>query len=154
MFAGMTTICEHDRHSLVLTLARLIEEPTRPWLAIALETLSRPGATRDNCPDSARVSDLHDPAKLAEILAELFREHGVKTRCVPLEESTQNLTPGAPKGCQWIRRTEARIEIRFVYLYWDPRMLTMPQARAILYALLQLPDGAKEAVEKVLRGET
>jgi hypothetical protein len=74
-----------------------------------------------------------DPAKLAELTAAETRRHGIET-------GAYGVTDALGEG---------------VVLLCDKRTLRllMPQARAILLALLQLPDGAREDAERILRGE-
>jgi hypothetical protein len=74
-----------------------------------------------------------DPAKLAELLASDGQRLGVHMWAVKHEYRPI---------CWGVRGDEYGG-------FWE-----MPQARTILAALLQLPDGARAAAERVIRGET
>lgn len=84
------------------------------------------------CVQCDALADLHDPAKLAEMIAEEGRRLAVHMWAVKHEYLPI---------CWGVRGDEYGG-------FWR-----MPQARAILAALLQIHDGAREQAERILRGE-
>ena len=78
------------------------------------------------------LSAVLDPAKLAEMLTERGRELGVRCAFEP----------------RWF--APVAVVVRVNEFLWRP--LSMPQARAILRAWLDLGDGAREEAKKALRG--
>jgi hypothetical protein len=79
------------------------------------------------------------PAKLAELIASEARRCGTESFAVE------------PYG----RKEYQNESVQVTDLERDgARIFPMPQARTILLALLQLPDGDREGAEKTLRGTT
>ncbi len=97
------------------------------------------------------IYETSDPAKLAELIASEARRCGIESVVVPqmagmvrIENNTLVIYPSADNG--------GTMNVYPPYAIHG-RILAMPQARAILLALLQLPDGAREQAERVIRGE-
>ncbi len=99
-------------------------------------------------------ADITDPAKLAELIADEARRRGVKCN----HARTGSFPGERADAFIWWTPQDAEGPAYLTVSLWDDvspvRYWQMPQARAILLALLQLPDGApREDVERVLRGE-
>lgn len=129
------TICGHGRDVLIWVLSVHVRE----------RCLMAPCELSETEAQSASDA-VHDPAKLAEMLAERGRELGLScdtdfpaTSCI--EEEPTLVWQACEAGIVLSRGDNIR-------------KFTMPQARAILLQWLQLPDGAREEAEKALRGET
>ena len=92
---------------------------------------------------------VHDPAKLAELIASEARRCGL--RAMVADGNIQGAEDWAFYVVQLLGPDD---HVRLIRDHYTLKGWDAPMARAILAALLQLPDGAKEAAEKVLRGES
>jgi hypothetical protein len=86
----------------------------------------------------------HDPTKLTEMIASEARRCGV--------DAGPCCDHGGNHWQFWARGEGIIVDGPEAHLTMQAR--SMPQARIILSALLQLPNGAREQAERVLRGET
>lgn len=136
------TICGHGRDVLIWVLSVHVRE----------RCLMAPCELSETEAQSASDA-VHDPAKLAEMLAERGRELGWNTYSDDVYDM-----PVFP--CIDFTVDEGVITIDVWRSMHDlesgknEQRLGMPQARAVLLQWLQLPDGAREEAEKALRGET
>jgi hypothetical protein len=96
------------------------------------ETICSPRFRYNGCPKCKALREIADPAKLAAIMAEDGKRLGLSIAIVAY---------GNAKPLVW-------------ELDGDGGWISMAQARAIILDWLQLPDGAREEAETVLRGET
>ena len=147
----MTNLCGHDRDVLIWALTSTgrwpefvagLLEPS-PGLPVYTQRVLREFLAPKREPT---LRAIHDPAKLAEMLAERGRELGLPcdtdfpaTSCI--EEDPTLVWRARDVGVVLVRDDSIR-------------EFAMPQARAILLQWLQLPDCAREEAEKALRGET
>ena len=122
-------ICGHDRE----TLRRVLEFANSSNLDARSRDWSRP-----NDANGALLYDVHDPAKLAAIIAELMRERGV-VACI---ENGAVYIGGPP--C-------IRVQLGDGYAN-DSRWhtLTMPQARAFALRLLEATTATTQDVERMI----
>lgn len=136
-------ICGHSWDALFEALA--IYDATPEWELGLRETMSLSSAVGVPIADlRAAFNDCNDPAKLVEMIIDDGGRLDV--------EIGPFVGHGGPEWMVWVDG-DAIIIDGCTKDTWRMRR-TMPQARAILAALLQIPDGAREAAEKVLRGET
>ena len=142
----MTSLCGHDRGALIWALQLVCAEDDSAHNVPPYPMRSQPKFVR-------RVDDaIHDPAKLAEMLAARGRELGFFVGI-----AVDMYCRGPIFGARSTSADSIKVWVRPVAD--DPsrpfdREFTMPQARAILLQWLQLPDGAREEAERALRGET
>lgn len=133
----MTTICGHERDVLI-------------WALRHAEATGDHHVSGDPMPYAIACGEVLDPAKLAEMLAARGRELGFAR---PDEQDTppdNQISIGIHGGMIWFGIGNDRRKPFFM-----PKAalsFTMPQARALLLQWLQLPDGAREEAERVLRG--
>ena len=92
------------------------------------------------------MADIHDPAKLAEMLAERGRELGLSIAIY--DNHRRFRMSGAPVVYALLVAVDGVSIQDRDKRGWD---LDMPQARAILLQWLQLLDGAHEEALRVLR---
>jgi hypothetical protein len=92
---------------------------------------------------------IHDPAKLAEMLAARGRELGLGFWHGPNEPREPSPTDYVLYAIDGVIRLYSPLSPKT----WQ-RQYELFQARAILLQWLQLPDGAREEAEKALRGTT
>lgn len=135
------TICGHGRDVLIWVLSVHVRE----------RCLMAPCELSETEAQSASDA-VHDPAKLAEMLAARGRELGFFVGI-----AVDMYCRGPIFGARSTSADSIKVWVRPVAD--DPsrpfdREFTMPQARAILLQWLQLPDGAREEAERALRGET
>ena len=90
---------------------------------------------------------VHDPAKLAEMLAARGRELGLAFWHGPNEPREPSPTDHVLYVIDGVIRLYSPLSPKA----WQ-RQYALPQARAILLQWLQLPDGAREEAERALRG--
>lgn len=138
----MTNLCGHDQNKLLCVLRWAVSDDAR-------------GRTKARCecggPCCVIYNDLLDPAKLAEMLATEARRCGYVIGHDPLYgdapdfEAVEEIMAG-DGWMVWFRHCPERPQLR--------RVCGLSQARAILLQCLQLPDGAREEAERILRGET
>jgi hypothetical protein len=144
----MSTICGHDREALrwAIAYARDVWANDDTYLRElqAIDWRAKHRVRFD------ALSAIIDPAKLAAILAERGRELGV---IIGDNYDTADLVIKAldPLGA-------SRRDIVWCYSgKLSPEVfdydLSLPQARAILAAWLELEDGDREGAEKALRGD-
>jgi hypothetical protein len=117
---------KEGREALIWALAHAIEIDAGKTFAV-LSGLRQGKHIKQTAYDA-----VSDPAKLAELIASETRRCGVHAWAVKHEYRPI---------CWGVRGSEYGG-------FWD-----MPQARAILATLLQLPDAARAQAERVLRGE-
>lgn len=122
------TIGGHSRRQWISTMHDIENVPD--MIAIAEDAYARANGDVRIAPHSARVVALHDPAKLAELLASEARRLGVSGN---VEHNYGYAFP-----IKWYKSEHLFVPF------------TMVQARAILLQWLDLPDGAREQAERVL----
>lgn len=139
------TICGHERDVLIWALSlHTVGVDT----GIAADVDRRPNGISQRYYASEAI---HDPAKLAEMLAACGRELGFAR---PDEQDTppdNQISIGIHGGMIWFGIGNDKRKPFFM-----PKTalsFTMPQARDILLQWLQLPDGARGEAERVLRGK-
>lgn len=123
-----TKICGHDRAAL----RKALEFAN----ALDLDGISR-GWPQPDSTHGALLFDIHDPAKLAAIIAELLRERGLSVKTDPQYD------------CQWLVFADEYDAVSIV----APRFakaITMPQARAFALALLDAPNATAQDVERMI----
>ena len=131
------TICGHERDVLIGALQHQAKTG-RP-----LKTTKLCG-----CGTCTTHRAVDDPAKLAEMLAARGRELGLAFWHGPNEPREPSPTDYVLYVIDGVIRLYSPLSPKA----WQ-RQYTMAQARAILLQWLQLPDGAREEAERVLRGE-
>ena len=132
------TICGHDRDVLI-------------WALEHADATGDHHVSGDPMPYAIACGEVLDPAKLAEMMAARGRELGFNIiNRLPHDESLPFADIYAVCECVSIATSILWQECIFGDV---AKKLTMPQARAILLQWLQLPDGAREEAEKVLRGK-
>ena len=144
------TICGHDRETLRVALARAAnadQDPSKAASALAWVMVAE--RTGYAGPDLLAFNDVHDPAKLAEMLAERGRQLGLGFWHGPNEPREPLPTDYVLYVIDGVIRLYSPLSLKA----WQ-RQHTMAQARALLLKWLQLPDGAREEAEKVVRGES
>ena len=146
----MTTLCGHERDALIwaLTDPDSLNNAEREKLVIVPiggpVDFSQCVAT----PKQRAAVCVHDPAKLAEMLAERGRELGLSIAIY--DNHRRFRMSGAPVVYALLVAVDGVSIQDRDKRGWD---LDMPQARAILLQWLQLLDGAHEEALRVLRGE-
>lgn len=151
----MTTICGHERESLRnrLITSQLRDEDLDIDGVLECHLNILIGSVRDpawleayaaNC--VAIDVDIHDSAKLAEMLAHEGRRLGFGGMVVLPGLSA---APNYPKAVVWLHCDLVAVEIGTFHS--GPKR--MPEARRLLLQWLQLPDGSREEAERALRGE-
>lgn len=138
----MTTICGHERSEL----QRALEFANSSNLDAILRDWSRP-----NDATGALLHDVHDPAKLASIIAELLRERGheIETNPIRFEEVMHKDAVRV-----WTVNDTIRVEAKTRGSVYDYVMqsLSMPQARAFALRLLDSPEtDIERMIEEVMR---
>ena len=144
------TICGYERETLRVALARAAnadQDPSKAASALAWVMVAE--RTGYAGPDLLAFNDVHDPAKLAEMLAHEGRRLGLS---IAICDNHLRL-----------RMSGARVVYALLIIAggvsimdrdkrgWD---FDVPQARHILLQWLQLPDGARKEAERGLRGES
>ena len=138
----MTNLCGHDRDVLIWALTSTgrwpefvagLLEPS-PGLPVYTQRVLREFLAPKREPT---LRAIHDPAKLAEMLAEEGQRLGLtELECSESKQATV---------CNRL----------YIVLGWRSWMFrSMVEGRAILMQWLQLPDGAREEAEHALRGDT
>lgn len=127
-----TTICGHNREAL----RKALEFAN----ALDLDGISRGWPRPDNA-YGALLFDIHDPAKLAAIVAELVRERGIRAVIVDIGEHSLcgNDVTIRIGDAPMIFTTESIVAFR-----------SMPQARAFALALLDAPNATVQDVERMI----
>ena len=123
-------ICGHERGTLRQTLRDIVNVPN--MLGIAQFAFDAAHCDSLTAPHSARVLELHDPVKLAAIIAELMRERGILVGA--------NNEIGQPDRIAWDFPTEA-----------PSRTWTMSQARAFAFALLDASSLTTQDIERLIQ---
>ena len=140
----MTTLCGHERDALIWALRLAYAMPRS-----AQASYRPPNPMPDELARIQAVDDIHDPAKLAEMLAARGRELGLSIAIY--DNHRRFRMSGAPVVYALLIVASGFSIMDRDKRGWDFDML---QARAILLQWLQLPDCAREEAEKALRGET
>ncbi len=123
------TICGHDRDELAV------------WLRAANAMTAITPVDNCVCSACSARNAVLDPATLAELIAARLRAFDIGAGCHFASNDIILWEPRAVNGHGRLLSKEPSTR------------LTMPQARAILLALLQLPNAAREQAERVIRGE-
>ena len=115
-----STICGHERDALI-------------WAC-------SPGFNSENCITTSMVKAVafratRDPAKLAELMAEVLREKGVSA-CVA--DSALTHVYSDARIVVWFSLGSIRLD----YVEERDEILTLAQARAAMLRILSLPEGA------------
>lgn len=140
----MTDLCRHERE----TLRWVLKKSASSWADEYAKLVRLPLSDSTFEPKRNALSAIHDPAKLAEMLAERGRELGLSIAIY--DNHRRFRMSGAPVVYALLVAVDGVSIQDRDKRGWD---LDMPQARAILLQWLQLPDGAREEALKVLRGE-
>lgn len=130
----MSTLCGHERADLEWAL-RMTMAPT-----VVVSSGLRSGKTAKG----KAMDAIHDPAKLAELMAEELRRRAVGVWLGPNEER-------APEHGDVVMYAFGKSVRAYSPLgpgSWE-RQWTLPQARAALLRLMQLPEGT--AAQDVLK---
>lgn len=130
------TICGHERESLRWAL-NLPNHPIRAFGALSFSEAKRRAPTTAH---ANALSSVHDPEKLAEIIAELIRESPKEDAVVIAPNRSFQRTPSRLDWVMyWDRDHGGTIQVKSPCGPDDPdtsKLLTMQQARAFASKLL------------------
>lgn len=130
-----TKICGHDREAL----RKALEFAN----ALDLDGISR-GWPQPDSTHGALLFDIHDPAKLAAIIAELLRERGVPDLSASEFADVLEVRVRAHGEQIMIAR-----RLPDMHKIGGP-LLDMPQARAFALALLDAPNATAQDIEQMI----
>lgn len=144
------TICGHDRETLRVAITRVSSAASSATKA-AYAMIWLRHAERANVvgPEHRAFDDVHDPAKLAAIIAELMRERGASVWHGPDEKRE----PSPTDYVLYIIDAGIRVYSPLGPRQWQ-KQFDMPQARTFALALLDAPATAQDIecmIEEVTR---